>query len=160
MYSGRLNRKQYFISLVCIVVGWIAVYVGTFLLTIVNPYLSLVWLLVTVIGCILLTLSVQVRRLHDIGISGYIALIVNVLFIALLIALPDILFARTPDYPAISESGPMDSRIFIAGWGFLHLLYLVYVIGIGILKSSPKAGRYGPTLTYPSVWAMLTGSRK
>jgi uncharacterized membrane protein YhaH (DUF805 family) len=93
LYRGRLNRRSYFTGIVfCLFAFVISVEIGLFLFQFaveVFPFLLLerVIMWIIIIALAVLKFSFNVRRLHDIGQSGWFALLLFVPFINILMVI-------------------------------------------------------------------------
>jgi len=136
-FQGRLRRQHFWISwLIClgvgVVIGWIPL-IGVLI------SLALIWP----------NLAITVKRLHDMGQSGWLAAIP---FAAGVIGAIAIL--ATVGSAMVANGGNMDSEDPAAVWaligpsfGIITLIILVqlgFLLWIGIAEGQPGENRFGP----------------
>jgi len=85
-FSGRVSRKNFFLGLLTL---WVSTYVLAFFISFVLARLSetlfYVSAVVLVAVCIFLSLSLNVRRAHDLGYTGFIILLGLLPFVNLIL---------------------------------------------------------------------------
>jgi uncharacterized membrane protein YhaH (DUF805 family) len=134
-FQGRINRAQYWAGGVAVgVVVCVAVALSAATLTSKSGGAIFVGLLVPILfmGCTWCSMSLHVKRLHDRGRSGYLALLFLLPVVSFGVA---IMGAATQDLGAIGLSLAMSVLNF-----FINLFFLV---DLGTLPSKPGPNRYG-----------------
>jgi uncharacterized membrane protein YhaH (DUF805 family) len=111
-FSGRARRKEIWsLSVIQFPISAVLVYVGAFMDQITGniperggePFYVLVFLLIAILGFLLPNLACSARRLHDLGASGWFALVIFVPYIGVILALLTLLL---PGQPHENAYGP------------------------------------------------------
>lgn len=97
-FSGRASRSEYWFWYLAILLG----YVVYFVLVTVSFELGLVYLIALVLAVFVPTLAVGVRRLHDIGKSGWLTLLGLIPFVGIIL----LVFALMDSTPGANAYGP------------------------------------------------------
>jgi len=154
-FKGRARRSEYWwFCLFCLIVMWVFNILGS-----IWPVLSIVSLLVSIV-LMIPSYSVQTRRLHDTGRSGWWVVIMLVLMIAFFIGLGVMMFPYADRMMEITDNMEtvnvmMDameqSPVAIGVMGLCSLLMTivtVVVIIFSVLDSKWDTNKYGPSPKY------------
>lgn len=136
-FEGRTRRSHFWIGwLIClgisVVAGWLP-FIGMFVC------LALIWP----------NLAISVKRLHDMGKSGWLVLVPWVAgFISMIVGFGMIGFSAIANSAALEAENPFAIMALIGPaiglFGLAFLIGLAFLLWIGLTDSQPGDNRYGP----------------
>lgn len=143
-FEGRTRRSHFWIGwLIClgvgVVAGWIPILGGLISLALIWP-----------------NLAIAVKRLHDMGQTGWLVVIPYVVsIVGTFVALGMIGFSAIANATALENDDPMAILALIGpAFGLVGLILLVcfgFLLWIGLTDSQPGANRFGPNPKDPTV---------
>lgn len=114
---------------------------------------QMVWASVAigVVSCLLLTTAL-VRRLHDIGLSGWLVLVAGAPYLAALARMPASIDIAIHQIRQINLNGTPPNPMAMVGaqgfWPFLSWIAVIFVVVVGCIKSNQGPNKYGDMPEY------------
>lgn len=141
-FDGRLRRSHFWIS-------WVILFFGGLVLGLIPILGSLIS-----IAAIWPQIAIQVKRLHDMGLSGWWVLAqIGANIVLTIIAFVSMMGNFMANADALESEDPAAIMALLGSIGFVVLLFFVVNIGwllwIGITDSKPGRNIYGPNPKNP-----------
>lgn len=141
-FNGRLRRQHFWIN-------WAILFFGGFILGLI-PFLGAIISL----AAIWPQIAIQVKRLHDMGQSGWLVLApIGVNIVLMIIGFMSIGMAAMGNAEALEREDPAAVMAMLGPVMGLVLVFIVVNLGwllwIGITDSKPGRNQYGPNPKYP-----------
>jgi uncharacterized membrane protein YhaH (DUF805 family) len=141
-FDGRLRRSHFWIS-------WVILFFGGLILGLIPILGSLISL-----AAIWPQIAIQVKRLHDMGLSGWWVLAqIAANIVLMIIAFVSMMGNFMANADALESEDPAALMALFGSIGFVVLLFFVVNIGwllwIGIVDSKPGRNIYGPNPKNP-----------